>query len=76
MWRGRGRDPSIRNTHARAINVTPSIAFGGWAQRCEDLPLADVRAAAGLADAELDALLLEMDDENKLMVRNGQVYLI
>ena len=47
-------------------------------ERKEDLPLADVRNAAALADeAEFLRLLQRMDDENKLMNgADGRVYLI
>jgi len=45
-------------------------------QRCEDLPLEEVRAATGLPAAKLESLLNFMDNENKLMCRAGQVYLI
>jgi pyruvate/2-oxoglutarate dehydrogenase complex dihydrolipoamide acyltransferase (E2) component len=45
-------------------------------QRCEDLPLDEVRAATGLPSSKLETLLAFMDNENKLMCRKGQVYLI
>ena len=60
----------------RLVQAEAAISALFTSQRCEDLPLEDVRAAAGLPHDELDALLDRMDKENKLMVRAGSVYLI
>ena len=45
-------------------------------ERKEELPLEMVRAAAALPETDLEGLLKKMDDENKLLVRQGAVYLI
>ena len=45
-------------------------------QRSEDVPLEMVRAATELSSDELDELLEQMDNANKLMCRQGVVYLI
>ena len=45
-------------------------------ERKEDLPLEMVQKASGLPNDDLDVLLKKMDDENKLLCRQGTVYLI
>lgn len=45
-------------------------------QRSEELPLEMVRGAVELSNEELDELLQQMDDANKVMCRQGSVYII
>ena len=60
----------------RLVAAELAIADLFKSERKEDLPLEMVQKASGLPNDDLDVLLKKMDDENKLLCRQGTVYLI
>ena len=57
--------------------VEPALAAALFQKmRVEELPLQTVRATTDLSETEMEELLQQMDDNNKVMCRQGQVYII
>ena len=65
--------PQIALELGCALRGSPAAALG---IESTVLPQPAVRAATELSHAELDELLEQMDQDNKVMCRSGVVYLI
>lgn len=68
--------PSLPPPNPRYEAAEKAIAALFQKMRVEELPLETVRGTTDLSETEMEELLQQMDDNNKVMCRQGQVYII
>ena len=68
--------PQLPPPNPRYEAAEKAIAALFQKMRVEELPLQTVRATTDLSETEMEELLQQMDDNNKVMCRQGQVYII